>query len=100
MMIRTRNISVSGISVMSVVREPLSHEFVVGLDGGRYGTIWLWTTLCRKTDFDRTCTVTNSVFLRLLVPGQKLLSGTAVDRYAWLDVEGDAMPEERHLRAG
>lgn len=93
-LVRTKDISRSGLAFIDGGRSNLSAEFIVRLQPSVGPAVWLWCALRRRNEFDRTCTIYSAAFLKILLPGQDLKPGKEPAKLAWLDVEGEATPEE------
>lgn len=93
-LVRTREISQTGMSVIHPHRVRVGQELLIRLsarDGTRF---WLWCRCRRCHGADHLCNLLGLTIMRVLYPGQDIRLGTELTRLTWLDVEGDAVAED------
>lgn len=99
MSVRIKDVSNTGVAMLTSGKSvQMGGEFLLRLQPPGGMAVWLWCALRRRTEYDRTCTVTTAVFMKLLLPGQGLSPGQEFAKSAWVDVEGETTPDETAFR--
>lgn len=82
MNVRLRDVSTTGVAVLLMAKQVLTKEFLVKLSLGEGRTVLLWCDT-RRTSTHDGCTVVSAMFLKMMLPGQKLGDNLPVSSVKW-----------------